>query len=178
MVDKLINAYYTPGSPLHHILITHSKAVRDKALEICVRHPELNADTIFIAEAAMLHDIGIFMTHAPGIQCVGDKPYICHGYLGRELLELEGFPKHALVCERHTGTGLTVETIISQNLPIPHRNMRPVSVEEEIICFADKFFSKSRELTTPKTISQIRKTLAKHGTEGLLLFDIWCERFL
>ena len=59
----------------------------------------------------MLHDIGIFLTHAPQIGCHGDKPYICHGYLGRELLEKEGFPRHAIVCETHVGVGLTIADI-------------------------------------------------------------------
>ena len=70
-------------------------------------------------------------------------PYICHGYLGAELVRKEGFPKHALVCERHTGAGLSLQNIIQQDLPVPHREMTPVSLEEQIICFADKF-SKSK----------------------------------
>ena len=90
----------------------------------------------------MLHDIGIFLTDAPGIFCFGDKPYICHGYLGADLLREEGFPRHALVCERHTGAGISAESIIKQDLPIPHREMLPVSMEEQVICFADKFFQK------------------------------------
>jgi len=42
----------------------------------------------------------------------------------------EGYPKHGLVCERHTGTGITLEMIIKNNLPLPHRDMVPVSMEE------------------------------------------------
>ena len=69
-------------------------------------------------------------------------PIFCHGYLGAELVRKEGFPKHALVCERHTGAGLSLQNIIQQDLPVPHREMTPVSLEEQIICFADKFFFK------------------------------------
>ena len=39
----------------------------------------------------------------------------------------EGFPRHALVCERHTGAGMSLQSIIDQQLPVPHRNMVPVS---------------------------------------------------
>ena len=140
----IINKYYPEDNELKHILLTHSRAVADKALWIADRHPELNLDRAFLEEAAMLHDIGVFLTDAPGIHCQGTHPYICHGYLGSELLQKEGFPKHALVCERHTGAGLSLKSILERELPVPHREMLPVSLEEQVICFADKFFSKTR----------------------------------
>lgn len=122
----------------------HSRSVADKALWIAGKHPELNLDTVFLEEAAMLHDIGIFLTHAPGIQCFGTEPYICHGYLGAGLVRKEGFPRHALVCERHTGAGLSLKDIMDQKLPVPHREMLPVSMEEQVICFAlTSFFLKT-----------------------------------
>jgi len=175
---ELIEKYYRPNSPLWTVLVEHSKAVTEMAITIAQRHTELNADEKFISEAAMLHDIGIFLTHAPGIMCFGDQPYICHGYLGREILEKEGYPKHALVCERHTGTGLSVNDIVSQNLPIPKREMLPISIEEQIICFADKFYSKSGQLTKAKDMEKIRKSMHKHGQNQLDRFNQWCELFL
>lgn len=135
----IIKKYYPESSEAYHILTVHSRSVADKALEIARRHPELNLDLTFIEEAAMLHDIGIFKCDADGIDCHGEAPYICHGYLGADLMRAEGYPRHALVCERHTGTGLSLKMIEEQNLPVPHRDMRPVSWEEQIICFADKF---------------------------------------
>jgi uncharacterized protein len=138
----------------------------------------LNPDLKFIEEAAMLHDIGIFLTNQPEIGCYGDKPYVCHGYLGREILEREGFPKHGLVCERHIGVGLTVKDIKQKNLPIPERDMMPISIEEQIICFADKFFSKTLEfLSKEKPTEKIRSYISKFGEEKLSLFDRWLEIF-
>ena len=87
---------------LRHILIVHSRSVAQKALQIVSLHPELNLDRDFIEEAAMLHDIGIIKTDAPGIHCHGTEPYIRHGILGAEMLRSEGLPRHARVCERHT----------------------------------------------------------------------------
>ena len=139
----IINKYYPEDNELKHILLAHSRSVADKALWIAGKHPELNLDKQFLEEAAMLHDIGIFMTDAEGICCFGSYPYICHGYLGADLMRKEGFPRHALVCERHTGAGMSLQSIIDQQLPVPHRNMVPVSLEEQVICFADKFFSKT-----------------------------------
>ena len=162
---------------MKHILLTHSRSVADKALEIAGRHPELDLDRDFLYEGAMLHDIGVFLTDADSIFCFGDKPYICHGYLGADLMRAEGYPRHALVCERHTGAGLSLEQILAQDLPVPHRDMVPVSMEEQVICFSDKFFSKTH-LDREKTVEKARKSLEKYGLAGLQRFDKWCKLFL
>ena len=102
---QIVQRYYDLDSLAYHILLVHGRAVTRKALEVAKLVPQFNPDLTFIAESAVLHDIGIFMTKAPEIGCNGTMPYICHGYLGREVLEKEGLPKHALVCERHIGVG-------------------------------------------------------------------------
>lgn len=172
IIDK-----YCQEEQLRNIILLHSQAVANKALSIASKHPELNADSTFIEEAALLHDIGIILVDAPSIACYGAEPYIKHGILGAEILHREGLERHALVCERHTGTGLTMKQIEQQGLPLPHRDMQPQSIEEQIICFADKFFSKTR-LHTEKSTEQARHSLEKFGAEGLVKFDLWCERFL
>ena len=173
----IIDKYYTKGTKLYNIYISHVTDVTNKALKIARKHPDLAIDVKFLEEAAMLHDIGIYLTRAPLIYCKGEHPYIQHGYLGSELLTKEGFPKHALVCERHTGTGLSLETILKRKLPIPHRDMTPQSMEEKIICCADKFFSTSK-LGREKSVKKIRKNLGKHGKHQTEQFDEWCEMFL
>ena len=174
---NIIQKYYEKNTQLYEIFVSHAFSVANKSVEIAKRHPELLIDIDFIYEAALLHDIGIFMTNAPEIACFGDKPYICHGYLGAELLQKEGFPKHALVCERHTGTGLTLETILKNNLPLPHRNMHPQTLEEQLICFADKFFSKTK-LEKEKDVNDIRKKMEQSGKGSVSQFDFWCRLFL
>lgn len=174
---NIIQKYYTKGSPLYDTLLTHSRLVKDKAITIALHHPELHPDFDFILEAAMLHDIGIFLTDAPDIACYGDMPYICHGYLGHDILQKEGLPRHALVCERHTGMGLSSENIIKNRLPLPHRDLLPVSIEEQIICFADKFFSKTRP-DEEKTVDHVRTALSRYGQEETARFDDYCKRFL
>lgn len=138
---EIIKKYYKIESMAFKILVNHSKAVAERALKIAEK---FNVDKQLIYEASMLHDIGIFMTNTPKFDCHGTFPYICHGYLGREILEKEGFPIHALVCERHTGVGITKEEIIKNNLTLPQRDMIPISMEEKIIAFADKFFQRNR----------------------------------
>lgn len=173
----IIAKYYNPDSEAYRILVKHSRSVADKALAIARMHPEMNLDLQFIEEAAMLHDIGVFKCDAAPIGCVGDAPYICHGYLGAELMRKEGYPRHAMVCERHTGTGLSLAMIEERNLPVPHRDMRPVTMEEQLICFADKFFSKTK-LDKEKSIEKIKQGLSKYGEDTVKQFETWCKLFL
>ena len=156
----IIDKYYVEDNELKQILLTHSRSVADKALSIAASHPELELDCQFLEEAALLHDIGVFLTDAPGIHCYGKFPYICHGYLGADLLREEGFPRHALVCERHTGAGLSLQSILEQKLPVPH-----------------KFFSKTH-LDCEKSVEKALKSISKYGEEGIVRFNNWRRRFL
>ena len=157
-------------------MIRHGEQVAAKALEVARGHALESLDMAFIAEAAMLHDIGIFMTRAPGIGCRGSYPYVCHGYLGREILERKGLIRHARVCERHVGVGMTIDDIIEQKLPLPRRDMRPVSLEEQIIAYADKFFSKGGD-AAEKTVPDILRGLERFGAEKAAVFRSWAARF-
>lgn len=176
-VLSIIEKYYKKDSDLYNTLVYHSADVMNKAVSIVIAHPELKANLDFIMEASMLHDIGIFMTYTPSINCYGIAPYICHGYLGAEILEKEGLPEHALVCERHTGTGLSVQEIIDKELPLPHRDMLPISIEEQIVCFADCFFSKTK-LGMEKSVEEIIEKFEKTGEGSIPQFLKWCDMFL
>ena len=174
---KIIEKYYPVESDAYRILVDHSRSVADKALAIARMHPEMHLDLPFIEEAALLHDIGIFRCNAPSIDCHGEADYICHGYLGAELMRAEGYPRHAWVCERHTGTGLSMGMIELMKWPIPHRDMLPISLEEQLICFADKFYSKTK-LGKEKSIDKIRISLSRYGSDTAARFAAWCKLFL
>jgi uncharacterized protein len=170
-------ARYLEGDPLR-IVTEHSRHVADLALEVAGRLAVPGNDRAFIEEAALLHDIGVSQVHAPEIGLHGGNPYIMHGVFGRAILEKEGYPLHGLVCERHTGVGLTCDDIIRQNLPLPHRDMCPQSLSEQIICFADLFYSKNPgRLDQRKTVAQVRKKLLRFGAEKVAVFDAWLITF-
>lgn len=170
-------AKYTEGNDeLRHVLTVHSQKVADMALRIAHKHPEMDIDEQFVYEAAMLHDIGIVRTDAPSIHCHGSEHYLYHGLLGGEILRNEGLPRHARVAERHTGTGLTAKSIIEQGLPLPAIDLVPETIEEQLICYADKFYSKTH-LEVEKTVEKVRRSLLRFGEEGLDVFDAWVEKF-
>ena len=183
-VDPLavIERYYPRDSALYTVLVDHSQQVAEKSLAIArnlAQFTPLALDLEFIESAAMLHDIGIFMTRAESIGCIGDLPYICHGYLGRQLLDDQGIdPAFGLVAERHTGAGITLANILQADLPLPQRDMVPISLEEKIICCADKYFSKSpanknKKMTAPLILEELAKINPNHAQR----FAGWVEAF-
>jgi uncharacterized protein len=175
--ETLLAQYFSP--PALAIILEHSRNVARKALQIAAGSPcAAELDTAFIVEAALLHDIGVSRTDAPGLHCHGSEPYIRHGILGREILEKEGLPRHALVCERHIGVGLTVADIRNQNLPLPLRDMLPSTPEERVVAAADLFYSKKKNaLSVEKSVEQIRRDLAKFGGEKVAVFEGWLKEF-
>lgn len=206
----LLHRYYPEDNALRRMLLHHSRQVCARALQIVERHPELGANRNLVEAGAMLHDIGIFLTDAPGIHCHGTAHYILHGSLGAQLLrneaeqlkeeklqevqlqevqlqevelqevqlqeELHFYEALARICERHTGTGLTRQTIIERGLPDPQQDLLPETIEEQIICYADKFYSKSH-LERERTIAQTLQSLEKFGDEGVEKFRHWTELF-
>lgn len=183
--SDIISHYYPEHNKLFDILVTHSRCVADYALECARKHPELSLDLSMIENGAMLHDIGIINCNAPGIECHGTEHYICHGLIGATMLRrdhnlfgmsLEQIEPYARICERHTGTGLTAKQIESQELPLPLRDFTPETPEEQLICYADKFFSKTHP-ENRKTLAQTLHSLKKFGEDGLTQLKTWHSIF-
>ena len=175
---EVLGKFYDPGSKTFQILVEHGRAVAGKALAAARRVPHLNPNPQFIEQAALLHDIGIFKTYAPELNCNGQSPYICHGVLGRQLLEELDLPRHGRVCERHVGVGLTEDDIRLQNLPLPLRDMQPLTIEEQLICYADKFFSKNGNGNGhEKSVDEVARGLSPYGDDKVAKFLKWAEMF-
>ena len=177
--EEIILKWYSPQNSDYQLLIAHSQQVADMAVELSLRYNETHGEVMdvdFVREAAMLHDIGMCRTYAPGIFCNGTLPYLRHGLEGYEMLMSLNLPRHARVCAHHTGSGLTAQEIIDQNLPLPHIDLLPETLEEKVICYADSFFSKSK-IAPAKTVQQVRQSLEKFGKGTLKRFDALTELF-
>lgn len=175
-IRSIIDAHYPRERRARHILIQHGEDVASLALEIAQALPQLQIDQAFVYEACLLHDIGIYLTHAPGIDCHGTEAYIRHGYLGAELLRALNLPRHALVAERHTGSGLSPQDIKTQGIDLPPGIYTPQNLEEELICYADKFYSKTK-LGQRKQLDRVRASMLKYGAEALARFDTLHQKF-
>jgi uncharacterized protein len=174
----LLEQYYDSNSKAFQILVEHGRQVAKKARAAAAKVAALKPDLEFIETAAMLHDIGIFLTRTPQFGCFGKHPYICHGILGSHLLKKKGHLKLALICERHIGVGISKADIRRQRLPLPSRDMIPVSIEEQLICYADKFFSKSGNgRPAEKSIAEIFDNLSHYGPDKVERFEFWVKKF-
>ncbi len=153
--QPIINKYYPEGTHLRDIYMRHAQDVATLAEELRTKYmPELDAEQV--RAAAMMHDIGIFLTDAPGIDCHGKEPYIKHGPLGAELLRKERAPGWmARVAERHTGVG--IGTLV------------PETPLEKIVCYADKFYSKSGSMQR-KSMEEVERSMAAYGADNLAAF--------
>lgn len=172
----IIDKYYPAGSGLRDILIRHSRSVAGLAMSLAAKN-HLDIDLKVVEAAAMLHDIGIFETSATDILCDGDEPYIRHGLIGARLLRSIGVDEqYCRVAERHTGAGLTAAEIEAQGLPLPPGDYLPHTELEQLICYADKFFSKSGDMKM-KDFDRVRRSMARHGEATLARFDELAHRF-
>jgi uncharacterized protein len=175
---EILGRYYDTNSKAFNILVAHGQKVAEKARAAAQRVSALKPNLELIDAAAMLHDVGIFQTATPQLGCFGKHPYICHGILGSNILKKEGHPQLAMVCERHIGVGISTADIRQQNLPLPSRDMIPVTIEEQIICYADKFFSKNGNgRPAEKSVTEIIDSLSPYGREKVERFESWVKMF-
>ncbi len=174
--QSIIDKYYPVGTRRRDIFLKHSRQVADLALDI-MRRKNLPLDPAMVEAAAMLHDVGIFLTHAPAIGCEGTERYITHGVLGAELLRREGAPDEVVrVAETHTGSGITAEDVEILGLPIPVADYLPETLLEKLVCYADKFYSKSGQMLR-KDFRTARASIARHGGDSLARFDAMAAMF-
>jgi len=172
--DFIREIYKNDKSVLDYLL-AHSESVAKLAVEIAKKQ---KADVDFVERAALLHDIGIIFTDAPKLNCFGKVPYIQHGVYGRELLEKHGLMREAIVAETHVGVGITAEHILKNNLQLPPKDMFPTTLEEEIVAFADLFFSKQPQfLTTPKSLAQVESDVKRYGENSYEILKKWLKKF-
>lgn len=168
---QLYDLYYPQQTRRRFILEEHSRRVAELARTIN-EAKQLGLDPSIVESAAMLHDIGIFLVYAPSIDCWGTQPYLRHGVLGADLLRYHHFDEEiARVAERHTGTGITAADVRAAGLPMdePTRCMMPQSTLERLICYADKFFSKSANLDR-KPLDRVVRSIARFGDASLQRF--------
>lgn len=174
--QTIIDSIYPADRKVRGILLSHSRAVADMALDIA-RRKHLPLEPEDIENAAMLHDIGIIATDAPGIDCHGKAPYLAHGAIGADMLRAAGAPeRYALVAERHTGAGLTAAEIAEASLPLPEgREYMPHSLLERLVCYADCFFSKGGD-GRRKPHERVEASMASFGPDVLRRFrELHCE---
>ncbi len=175
---EVLHAHVPPDSQLYRILLPHSSCVAHKAVQAAARLGLSREQKQFIEEAALLHDIGVCRVRHPAIGAHGDLPYLRHGVEGRAILEAEGLPRHARVAENHVGSGILAAEVRANKLDLPERDMIPETVEEELVAWADYFFSKNPDsLWEEFSLDNIEQRITRYGERSLAVFRQWQARF-
>lgn len=175
---SIIHKYFDCNSLAYKIYLPHVVLVTNKALKIATRLNLSQQSIQFIEEVGMLHDIGSIRVHVPELGLNGTLPYIAHGLEGGKILRAEGLSKHALAVERHIGVGIGRQEVVKNHLPLPPKDMIPQTIEEEIVSYADLFFSKSPgHLWIEKSIEEVSSDVARFGKEKVAVFNKWVQKF-
>jgi uncharacterized protein len=132
----------------------HSEKVADKAIEIAKKIKKVKVDMNLIEIGGLLHDIGRTKTH-------GFK----HALIGGKILRQRGFSdKLARICETHILGGLDKED--AKKVGLPERDYVPITLEEKIICLADKHMAGTREVSIQ---ARFNRWFQKYGKSKILL---------
>ena len=161
-IYKLHQKYATSEKMLE-VGWNHSLIVKEIAVQIAdslKNKYEIEADQDLIKAGALVHDIGIYDYLDEEIKI--KKNYVLHGRLGYEILIKEGITKKiarfALV---HIGVGY------EQDIPI--------SLEEEIVAYADSFHSKCP--VRFNSFENEKKRLESFGLDKGVLYERFKDKF-
>lgn len=106
-------------------VIAHASFVKEVALRIAARCRK-PIDLELLIAGALLHDIGRAVTHC-----------VAHGVKGGEIArKFELDERVVRIIERHVGGGITAEEAVA--LGLGNRSLLPETLEEKIVCIADK----------------------------------------
>ena len=132
----------------------HSLKVAEKALEIAEKIDKEDIDTDLIEIGGLLHDIGRSKTHD-----------FNHGIIGAKILKERGFSKRlSRICETHILGGLDKED--AKKVGLPERDYLPLTLEEKIVCLADKHISGTKDVSIEQ---RFEKWFSKYGKTQILI---------
>ncbi len=131
----------------------HSLKVSEKALELAEKITKYNINLELVEIGALLHDVGRSKTH-------GFK----HAIIGGKILRERGFPKElGRICETHMLGGLDKED--AKKIGLPERDYLPLTLEEKIICLADKHIAGTKDVSIEQ---RFEKWFSKYGKTQIL----------
>jgi uncharacterized protein len=117
-----------------------------------------DVDLALVEAGALLHDLGRSVTHGVG-----------HGAVGGELARGLGLPVAvARIIERHVGAGIPGDE--AAELGLPEGEYVPESLEEKVVCYADKLAKGAGEAEFGVTVGEMAE---KHGRDHPMIGRMW-----
>jgi uncharacterized protein len=133
-------------------VVRHCKRVSALAVKIAkaCQKKGLKVDVSLVEISSLLHDIGRSRTHS-----------VDHALIGGEIARSLGLSKSVIyVIERHAGGGISKEE--ARKLGWPVKNYLPKTLEEKIVCYADKRVVGLRVVPIEQTIQAYASVLGKN----------------
>src|SRR6056297_3481754 len=134
-------------------IMEHCEAVMRKARDLAheIKGIDINYDLVKVG--ALIHDVGRHVTHD-----------LKHGAAGGDYIRELGYSeKLAKIVERHVLGGLTKDEAVE--LGLPKRSFMPETIEEKLVCLADKYHSGSTEVSIKQ---RFNKWINKYGETEFL----------
>ncbi len=136
-------------------VIAHCLAVTKLALETAnmLKEKGMVIDSNLVEIGALLHDIGRSVTHT-----------VQHAVVGAELAKSAGLPDSVVsIIRKHVGGGITASE--AENLGWPKDVYVPVTLEEKVVCYADKLIVNGKRASIDVTIEQLSKEMKCKAAE-------------
>jgi len=130
-------------------VIEHCKVVSQLAVRLArlAEHKGMEVDVDLVRIGGLLHDIGRSRTH--GVE---------HGFVGSTIIDSYGYsPAIARIAERHVGAGISSDE--TQKLGLPDRDFIPETLEEKLVCYADKLIEGKRRVPFDEALDVLAKDL-------------------
>jgi uncharacterized protein len=142
-------------------VIKHTEAVSALAVEIAKQLQAKNhpINLQLVEAGALLHDLGRSQTHS-----------VDHAIVGAKLAQQEGLPQEIVsIIKRHVGAGITSEE--AQWLGWPKDDYVPQTLEEKIVCYADKRIGSNQQIPIEDTIKQLQSENMAEAAERVRKLD-------
>ena len=126
-------------------VVKHSVAVSKLAYELASEAAKKGypVNLRLVKLGGLLHDIGRSMTHK-----------VDHGVKGGEIARKLRLPQKLVgIIECHVGAGIPEEE--SQAIGLPRRSYMPETLEEKIVCYADKLIKGRRRVTFQQAVKDM-----------------------
>lgn len=138
-------------------VIRHVEAVTELAVEIAKACKEkgYSVDLKLVEIGALLHDIGRSKTHS-----------VHHAVVGAEIAASLNMPEPVLsIIKRHVGGGIS--STEAKKLGWQKDIYIPQTLEEKIVCYADKLIAGSRRVPIEDTIEELSRELPFSAIERI-----------
>lgn len=138
-------------------VVRHVEAVSGLAVEIArvCKQRGHSVDLQLIEIGGLLHDIGRAKNHT-----------VHHAIVGAEIARSLGLPEPIIsIIKRHVGGGITSRE--AKKLGWPRDVYIPQTLEEKIVCYADKLIEDSHRVPIEKAIESFSKELPPSSIERI-----------